>query len=146
MSVFADSSALVKLYADEPGATAVRAAELFTVSALARVAVPAALARKVRTGSSTGEQGRLLIADFEADWYGDGSRPPRVLPVVVAPDLLVAAARLAATHGLRAYDAVQLATALAARQAAPGGLRTFACFDAALSSAAATVGFAPLDP
>ena len=102
MSVFADSSALVKLYADEPGAAEVRAIDLFTVSALARVEVPAALWRKVRNGGLAAAEAGLLVADFEADWHGDGTQPPRVLAVAVSADLLVAAARLAGTHRLRA--------------------------------------------
>jgi hypothetical protein len=42
---------------------------------------------------------------------------------------------------VRAYDAVQLASALAARAANPG-CREFACFDEGLRAAAAREGFA----
>ena len=61
--VFADSSALVKLYVDEPGSTAIRRHERrsrFIVSGLARVEVPAALWRKVRTGELDPSDARLL--------------------------------------------------------------------------------------
>ncbi len=44
-------------------------------------------------------------------------------------------------YGLRAYDAVQLASAEAARAADPG-CDSFACFDASLRDAAAGAGFA----
>lgn len=53
MSCFADSSALVKLYADEAGRAEVITVETATmlVSDLARVEVPAALWKKHRAGS-----------------------------------------------------------------------------------------------
>lgn len=41
MTVFADSSALVKLYVDKKDAEVVRRVDNFTVAALARVEVPA---------------------------------------------------------------------------------------------------------
>ena len=43
MIPFADSSALVKLYADEAGSSEVRGFERFVVAQIARVEVPAAL-------------------------------------------------------------------------------------------------------
>ncbi len=46
MSVFADSSALVKLYADESDHELVRRIDVLIVSQVARVEVPAALWRK----------------------------------------------------------------------------------------------------
>lgn len=142
MSVFADSSALVKLYADEPGAAEVRAVEVLATSWLARVEVPAALWRKVRTGELSPEQTGILVGDFEADWYGEQGGEARLLPVVARPALLEAAARAVAVHGLRAYDGVQLASAVAVRAAA--GTHVFACFDAGLRRAAAAEGFALL--
>jgi uncharacterized protein len=53
------------------------------------------------------------------------------------------AARLAAVHGLRAHDAVQLATARAVRAADPAVAR-FAAFDRGLRAAAAVEGFTPV--
>jgi predicted nucleic acid-binding protein len=53
------------------------------------------------------------------------------------------AAHLVAVHLLRAYDAVQLATARAVRAADPS-CTTFACFDQQLAQAAAAEGFAEL--
>lgn len=53
MTVFADSSAVVKLYADGAGADEVRALTFpLYVSALARAEVPAVLWKKHRTGAS----------------------------------------------------------------------------------------------
>ena len=140
MSVFAASSALVKLYADEADSGPVRAVEVFAVSALARVEVPAALWRKTRTGALTAEHAAVLVADFEVDWHGPEQGERRMYAVPVSADLLPRAARTAAVHGLRAYDAVQLASADALRQNAVG-IDTFACFDADLRTAASAEGF-----
>ena len=140
MTVFADSSALVKLYVDEPGHVDVRAIAVFAVSLVARAEVPAALWRKARTASLTATQARALVAEFEADWYGEAGQPPRLVPLGLELPLLEQAGRLAGVHGLRAYDAVQLATALTARAAAPE-VDVVACFDSDLRSAAAAEGF-----
>lgn len=140
MSTFADSSALVKLYADEPGREVVRRLEAIAVAEIARVEVPAAFWRKHRLGELDAADAQVLTADFEADWYGTAEDLPRFAPVVLLSRLLDDAARLCASHGLRAYDAVQLACALAARVADPS-CSSFAAFDDALRSAAAAEGF-----
>lgn len=112
------------------------------ISAIARVEVPAALWRKERLGELASADAGLLALAFEADFHGTDSEPPRFAAVAVTAEVLEVAAQLAATHGLRAYDALQLACALAAREADPG-CEAFACFDRELSDAAARAGFAP---
>lgn len=135
--MFADSSALVKRYADEVDARVVRRCTAYVVSAIARVEVPAALWRKHRTGELSAEDSAVLTAEFAADWY-DAEGP--FAPVAVQARVLERAAALVATHGLRAYDSVQLACASAARDADPQ-VDAFLSFDAGLSSAAAREGF-----
>lgn len=130
----------MKLYADEDEHEAVRALQALAASALARVEVPAALWRKQRIGDVTGAQAGTLVRAFEADWHGTPDDPPRFAVVGVSGVTLDRAAALVAAHGLRAYDAVQLAAALAVRDADPG-CATFACFDAELRRAAAASGF-----
>lgn len=139
MTVFADSSALVKLYADEPGHESVREHPWFVVAALARVEVPSALWRKLRMGELDAGSVRVLAAAFEADWFGSEGEPPRFIPVSTTADVLDEAARLCGVHGLRAYDAVQLASALVARASEPS-CRTIAAFDERLRVAAAAEG------
>ncbi|GAA1758973.1 hypothetical protein [Agromyces humatus] len=58
-------------------------------------------------------------------------------------EILERAAELTAIHGLRAYDAVQLASARAARLIEPT-CSTFAAFDGELSVAAVREGFSLL--
>jgi predicted nucleic acid-binding protein len=140
MSPFADSSALVKLYADEVGHELVRPLGLLMISQLARVEVPAAIWRKQRMGELSPGQARLLVEEFEADYFGAAGEDSRFIAVAAAAPVLDDAARLAAVHGLRAYDAVQLASACAARAADPGCTAVVA-FDEALRAAAAAQGF-----
>ncbi|MGH9294889.1 MAG: type II toxin-antitoxin system VapC family toxin [Acidimicrobiales bacterium] len=140
MSVFADSSALVKLYSDESGHERVRSLTVIVVSDLARVEVPSAIWRKERLGELTPEEAALLTAAFEADYLGAGGMEPRFAPVATSAAILDAAAALCRLHDLRAFVAVQLASALAARVADPT-CDTIAAFDSRLRRAAIAEGF-----
>ncbi|WP_028935507.1 type II toxin-antitoxin system VapC family toxin [Pseudonocardia spinosispora] len=143
MRSFADSSALVKLYADEPGHEMVRDLAQIIVAQVARVEVPAALWRKRRTGELFSEQAALLVAEFEADWFGVEESPRRFEVVRMTALIVEDAARLTGIHNLRAYDAVQLATARAVRTADPDMVQVVV-FDKTLRDAAAVEGFTTL--
>lgn len=143
MSTFADSSAIVKLYAEEEGHEEVRPLTAVAVAQVSRVEVPAALWRKHRLGELDAEDARLLAAAFEADYYSSDEEEPRFSVVATTVEILDEAARLCATHGLRAYDAVQLSSALATRAADPA-CTTMAAFDSSLRATAAAEGFALL--
>ena len=140
MTVFADSSALVAAYAGEPGGRALTSSPAVAVSALARVEVPSAFWRKHRMGELGADQARVLARGFERDLRGTADQPARFAIVQAGWAVLGEAAALAAGAGLRAYDAVQLASAVAARRAAPT-VASFACLDARLRDAAAAHGF-----
>jgi uncharacterized protein len=96
-------------------------------------------------GELSADDARLLTADFEADYFGTDSEPPRFAAVSAAGSLLDEAARLCASHGLRAHDAVQLSSALAVRRV-DESCTAFAAFDRSLRTAAAAEGFALLPP
>lgn len=132
----------MKLYADEDGHEAIRAVDLFVISALTRVEVAAALWRKHRMGELSDTAARVLTEAFAADL---GQRPgdARLVVVGVTSAVLETAAELVATDGLRAYDGVQLSSALAAREA-DAGCATFSAFDRQLRGAAAARRFALL--
>lgn len=98
--------------------------------------VAAALWRKHRLGEISVDDAALLIAEFEAHYFGTAGDPGRFVVVAVTATTLDDAARLAGVHGLRAYDAIQLAGALATRTAGVPMLR-FLAFDSALRTAAA---------
>jgi uncharacterized protein len=118
----------------------IRALHPLVISCLARVEVPAALWRKHREGGLGDHQARVLTAEFEADYFGVGAEAQRFVVMGLPASTLDAAARLVAVHGVRASDAVQLASAIAARQADPD-CDTVACFDRRLQRAAAAESF-----
>ena len=60
--------------------------------------------------------------------------------LITSDDLLSKASELVPVHGLRTLDAIQLASALVARELDPD-CAGFACFDARLRRAAAVHGF-----
>jgi predicted nucleic acid-binding protein len=103
------------------------------------VEIPAALWRKHRLGELEAEDASVLVEEFEWDWHGGPSAEQRFAVVAVTDRILDEAARSVARHPLRAFDAVQLASALAARAADPE-LTTFACFDESLADAARAEG------
>lgn len=141
MTVFADSSAIVKLYVDEDGHEEVRARPLLAVGQIARVEVPAAFWRKARLGELGAVDASVLVSDFEADYYGTSEEAPRFVVVAVTADILDDAATLCARHPLRGFDAVQLASALAVQQV-DAGVTTMAVYDVSLRAAAAAEGLA----
>jgi uncharacterized protein len=130
----------VKLYADEPGAPEIRGLQALIVSCLARVEVPAALWRKVRLGELDADDASVLCDEFEADYFGTDDETVRFAVIGLAEQILDTAAELVSAQGLRGYDAVQLATAVRAREADPD-CRELAAFDAELRQAAARTGF-----
>lgn len=135
-AAYFDSSAIVKLYANELHHEAVRnLVEVPICTSLARVEVTAAFFGKARSGEMTMNVAEVLRDVFLADWE-DG----RFLHVAPNESIETEAAQLAAVHMVRGFDAVHLATALAARRAVPE-LDLFVCFDKRLSQAAAGEGF-----
>jgi predicted nucleic acid-binding protein len=139
VAVFADSSALVKLYVPERGHDEVRRLEQpLLVSILARVEVPAAFWRKQRTGEIDDEDAGVLTQAFEFDLFGSDEEPPRFVVVELTSAVLDVAARCVARHGLRACDGIQLASAMSARVVV--STVDLAAFDGELRRAAAAEG------
>ena len=134
MTAFADASALVKRYVAETGSELVRARDLLVVSALSGVEVPSAFARLRRDGHLSGAQADVLHRRLTRDLSGGD------LVVLDVDPVLDAAARLLQRHPLRAGDAVQLASASAAREVDPS-VTELLCFDRRLGAAAAAEGF-----
>ena len=135
MFLYFDSSALVKRYVDEPHSEEVAHLMDETLaigtSAISRVEVGAALARAARENAST-PKGR-------AEPRSSSQKTGRTLARVPVTDrLLTRAEDLAWKHGLRAYDAVQLAAALVCEETitALDESVLFACFDGELTAAA----------
>lgn len=102
--------------------------------------IPAALWGKERSGELSGADAGVLVIEFIADYEGSADGSPRFVALGLDEAILGVAANLCGAHGLRAYDGVQLASAVAARRVDPA-CSGFACFDADLTSAAAREGF-----
>jgi len=128
--LYLDTSALVKLYVDEPGRDAVL--ELLEETArcatarIAYVEARAAFARKRREGGFDARGLRCVVDLLDADWAAFAL-------VEVTESLVRRAGLLAERCGLRGYDAVHLAAAC--EIAGAGGDVVMACFDERLQRA-----------
>lgn len=128
---------MLKWYSDEQHSAEIRAITgPCLVAEIAQVEVAAAMWRKQRLGQIPSGDARILCTAFAADVSAAG----RFAVVAATSSVIGHAAELVARHPLRAYDAMQLATALAARSA--GVIAAFACFDSQLNRAAAAEGLA----
>jgi predicted nucleic acid-binding protein len=140
VTLYLDTSALVKLYVAEDGSTLVRRAiadaDRVATSEIAYVEARAAFARRRREGNLLPVQQRRIVRALDADWG-------RYHRLDVTETLIRQAAVLAERHRLRAYDAIHLASA-ALLKARLGPPVVFACWDDPLAAAARREGLAPL--
>jgi len=136
VTMYLDTSALVKLYVAEAGSASVRAwiasaGQLVTVR-VTYAEARATLARMRRAGDLSTPDFRRAVGWLEGDW-------DRYNVVDCTEAVMHRAGVLAERHALRGYDAIQLAAAVEAR---PGvGEYLFASFDARLNDAAVREGF-----
>lgn len=136
MILFCDTSALVKLYLEEPSSTEMRGlveqAEAVAVCRIAYAEARAAFARRARESAADGPALDRARAALGADW-------PHYLAIEVTQPLVQLAGDYADAFALRAYDSVQLAAARTTAQHAQDDVG-FACFDHRLNKAAAILG------
>ena len=141
MILFCDTSALMKLYAQETYSDDVRAAvkkaNATLVSLMAWVEVHAAFSLKQRTQQVTQTQVSAGLARLRQEW-------DNFTRIAIDAALITQAAELALRFGLRAYDSVQLASAWRAHQQLGATMR-FVCFDKQLTTAAQALGLS-VDP
>jgi predicted nucleic acid-binding protein len=132
MMLYLDTSALVKLYVDEPMSTellaAVEEVEAMATSLFAYAETRAAFARARREARLSASGYRHIVDAFVEDWT-------RYVTVEVTDRIVKAAGDLAAARALRGFDALHLASALSLRDRVSSGL-TFLAFDRALTVAA----------
>jgi predicted nucleic acid-binding protein len=133
---YLDASALVKRYIKERASRETIAltskADMTATSILSRAEVAAALAKAVRIGLVTREVARNAQRSFAGDWHN-------LLRVPATETLVARAETLAWEHGLRGYDAVQLASALTWQESA-GEEIVLATFDQQLWESAKRSG------
>ncbi len=136
MILYVDSSALVKRYVAEPGSRrvdqAVGESRLVATAVVSRAEVGAALAKAVRLGVLTPEDGDLCASTFRKEWHD-------IVRLPVSEALVERADTLAWEHGLRGYDAVHLAAALYWGDLVDAPV-TMATYDRQLWQAASLVG------
>lgn len=143
MILYLDTSALVKLYAQEDGSGLVRAAarqaQVVACHDIGYVEARAAFARKRREGLVTHEDFSRCQSKLDSDWE-------QFHVVGVTVHLLRRAADLADEYGLRAYDSIHLAAAESVKRVAGTGVDfRFAVFDGGLHRAAVQLGMPLLD-
>jgi predicted nucleic acid-binding protein len=132
VTLYADSSALFKLYVVESGSEEVQrlvtSASTVMTSAVAFVEIRAALARLRRERRLTPADARQAKRRFEEDW-------PSFVIVATDTHLLATAADFAEAHGLRALDSIHLASFQQVLERADDEIE-FSSFDDRLSLAA----------
>ena len=136
MILYLDTSAVVKLYAAEPGSAEIgqliAEARQVASSLITYTETLAALARKYRMRQMKQSEFDTCKEEFEHHWSGFFKLPADV-------QLVRAAAELAERFGLRAYDSIHLASADRLHRETRAPIR-FGCFDSALNTAAARLG------
>jgi predicted nucleic acid-binding protein len=136
MIVYADTSALVKLFVTEEGSEAtrdmLRQAQAMGTGLLTQAELGAALARGARRGLLSEKEALESRRRLETVW-------PTWIHLAVDEDLVCHAEVLAWEHGLRGYDAVHLAAALAWQERV-GSSIVLATFDRELWEAARQAG------
>jgi len=142
---FLDTSALVKLYVREEGTPTMlelvaRPGSRIAVAAISRVEIRSALRRRQRTGEFAASVVDAILERVERDFA------EVVLVQPIDHGVVGRAAELIDRHGLRAYDAIQLAACGAVADALPGEPVVFACADRELVAAAAAEQYETIDP
>ncbi|MFO7772902.1 MAG: type II toxin-antitoxin system VapC family toxin [Dehalococcoidia bacterium] len=136
MILYLDTSSLVKLYVEEEGSQAVRSqvskATAVASSTIAYVEARAAFARKHREGGLGDEEYDRILNDFRQEWSA-------YLAIGVSEAIIALAGDLAERHGLRGFDAIHLASALALRDRLQSPI-IFSCADERLEAAAKSQG------
>lgn len=140
MTVYLDTSSLVKLYVAEAESGAVRklveSADIVATAAIAYPEARAALARRRREGALRPRALAVAKRALDEDW-------PRYLAIDVTSALCRDAGDLAERHSLRGYDSVHLAAYLQVARAAGKANVRFSCFDDRLVAAARSAARMP---
>lgn len=136
MNIYIDTSAVLKLWIDEPQAEAVRLsledAQQIASSALARVEAASTLARLLRERRVSPAYYGLMQAEAEFHFS-------QIRLLEINGETLALAEQLCGVHQLKSLDALHLATALILRFLEPVPW-VFMTFDLKLSRAAAAEG------
>jgi predicted nucleic acid-binding protein len=133
VTLYLDTSSLVKLYVAEPESDSVRQlvedADIVATAAIAYPEARAAFARRRREGGLPPRAFAAVKRALDDDWSS-------YLAIDVTAALCRDAGAVAERHGLRGYDSVHLAAYLHITRAAGKDKVRFSCFDSRLTAAA----------
>lgn len=139
---YVDTSALVKRFVSEAGSREVQSlltgGEPIASATIAYAELYSGLTRRHREGALSPSQYQLACRRFERDWMA-------LVKVELGAEILSSALGLIQRHGLRAFDAIHLASALGL-QAAANEPVTFMAADQRLLQAAAGERLATVNP
>ncbi len=142
---FLDGSAILKLYLLEQGSKYIVSLpqtdqDILYIAQIAGVEVVSAISRQALGKHITRRKAKAAITRFRGDFIN------RHVVLTANDHLIEHAMKLAENYALRAYDAVQLATALSVAQAAIGLPFTFVCADDRLNKVAQAEGLQVENP
>ncbi len=136
MILYLDTSALVKLYIEEPQSADVRQivkdARFVATSRIAYAEARAAFARKFREHGLTAKAYREILQYLDQDWES-------YFVIDISDSLIKLAGQFAEKHALRGMDAIHLASGVTLHRARERTV-TFSCFDDRLIRAACKEG------
>jgi uncharacterized protein len=142
MILYLDTSALVKLYFQEPFSDDIlmrwRSAEQIVTSSVAYAETLACIHRKNREENLEDALVEGLVASFQRDWIS-------LIRVEVTDELNHHIQRAVGRYPLRGFDLVHLASAMVIRERLPEDF-VFACFDEKLACAARSEGLQTFPP
>jgi predicted nucleic acid-binding protein len=137
MTLYLDTSTLVKLYLEEPDAEEIQdlvdEATVLVTSSLAYAEARATFARRRREKHMTDVEVARAIAQLDADW-------PRFVVIEATDELARAAGQLADAHGLRGADAIHLASFETLLSRCEDPAVQMSCADDRLARAAGALG------
>ena len=140
MTLLLDTSALVKLYLEEPGTRSIQERVAETTVALSHLAygeIYATFARRLREKLLNEDEHNAVCMAFEEDWGA-------VLRIPISTEVLVQVPALCRRHPLRGADALHLASAMMLVEREVDV--TFASSDRRQLEAATAEGIATYDP
>ena len=136
MTLYLDTSALVKIYVKESFSDVVRSlfckADSIAISKIGFVEFNSAISRLYREKQINREQVTQLIENFKSNWSD--------FIIVELDDMIIErAAELLLINDLRAFDSIHLASALSIKNECKNKL-IFGCFDKRLNDGASALG------
>ena len=138
MIAYFDSSSIVKWFFDEPCSDLARSVkdetDIAFTSILSYTEVISAFNRAGREGRCNKTDMKTIINEFQRIWNG-------FRWIKVNEKMIYRTRELIYAHGLRGYDAIQLASALILYEEGEGSDLFFSCFDRVLNRAAKKEGF-----